>query len=86
MQYDYYLVEGFKSNLIVQGVVTENNYNKLFLIAWNDFLYFKNLGNKLNFASRIRLGFSDNSKSPFSPFAVDNNLNIRGVEVQVYLF
>lgn len=79
LNYDYYLVRGFKSNLQLQYVITENNFENKFLIGWNDFMYFKNIGSKGNFASRLRIGFSDNVNSPFSPFSVDNNLNIRGV-------
>jgi hypothetical protein len=50
-----------------------------FFIAWNDFFYFKRLGNRGNWANRLRLGLSSNDDSPFAPFSVDNNLNIRGV-------
>ena len=37
------------------------------------------MGKRGNWASRVRLGLSSNSDSPFAPFSVDNNLNIRGV-------
>ena len=50
-----------------------------FLIGWNDFYYFNRIGSKGNFASRLRLGLSSNEKTPFAPFSVDNNVNIRGV-------
>ena len=79
LKYDYYLLSGFKSVLNLQGVVTENDFNNAFLIGFNDFLYFKRVGLKGNFATRLRLGIATNVNSPFAPFAVDNNLNIRGV-------
>lgn len=79
LKYDYYLLSGFKSILNMQTVATEGNYNDLFLFGLNDFLYFKRLGLKGNFATRIRLGIASNKESPFAPFALDNNLNIRGV-------
>ncbi len=79
LKYDYYFLAGFKSILYFQSVATEGNFDDLFLIGWNDFLYFKRLGLKGNFATRIRLGVATNKESPFAPFAVDNNLNIRGV-------
>ena len=79
LKYDYYLLQGFRSNLNLQFVMSENNFQDKFAIGWNDFLYFKNLKNKLNWASRLRLGLATNTKSPFAPFSVDNNLNIRGV-------
>ena len=37
------------------------------------------MGKNGNWANRLRIGFSSNVDSPFAPFAVDNNLNIRGV-------
>ena len=79
LKYDYYLLSGFKSILNLQTVATENNFNNLFLIGFNDFLFFKRFGLKGNFATRIRLGLASNIDSPFAPFALDNNLNIRGV-------
>lgn len=79
IKYDYYLLSGFKSVLNVQTVATENNFANLFSIAFNDFSYFKQFGLKGNFATRIRLGIASNIDSPFAPFALDNNLNIRGV-------
>ena len=50
-----------------------------FTIGWNDFQYFKRSGEKGNWASRLRVGLSTNNDTPFAPFAVDNNINIRGV-------
>ena len=45
----------------------------------DDFSYFRKVGEKGNWATRLRLGFASNLDSPFAPFTVDNNLNIRGV-------
>jgi mannose-6-phosphate isomerase-like protein (cupin superfamily) len=50
-----------------------------FLIGWNDLLYYKRIGQKGNWANRLRLGLASNDETPFAPFSVDNNLNIRGV-------
>jgi len=77
--YDFYLVKGFKSTFFGQYVVSSNDFQNEFIIAWNDFSYFKRIGKTGNWASRLRLGLSSNDDSPFSPFALDNNLNIRGV-------
>lgn len=79
LNYDYYLISGFKSDFLFQFVSTKNEYQNTFLIGWNDFLYFKRYGKSDNFASRLRLGLASNNESPFAPFSVDNNLNIRGV-------
>lgn len=77
--YDFYLVKGFKSTFFGQYVISSNDFQNDFFIAWNDLSYFKRIGKTGNWANRLRLGLSSNDKSPFSPFALDNNLNIRGV-------
>lgn len=37
------------------------------------------ISNVINWANRLRLGLATNNDTPFAPFTVDNNLNIRGV-------
>ena len=83
LEYFYQYVSGFKSVLHAQYVTSNNAYQNNFVIAWNDFSYFKRVGTKGNWANRFRLGFSSNEKSPFAPFALDNNVNIRGVGILV---
>ncbi len=83
LNYYYQYVNGFKSNLYIQYVVTENDFQNDFFIAWNDFFYYKRFGEKGNWANRLRFGLSSNEKSPFAPFALDNNVNLRGVGILV---
>ena len=46
----------------------------------NDFIYYKKVKDKGNWASRLRLAAAlGNNDSPFAPFTLDNQLNIRGV-------
>lgn len=75
----YQYFEGVKSILNVQYNHSNDDILPSFWIAWNDFIYYKRIGSKGNWASRIRLGLAENSDSPFAPFSLDNNLNIRGV-------
>jgi hypothetical protein len=79
LEYNYFLVKGLKSNFFIQYVISQNDFQEKFMIGWNDLLYFKRIGNSGNFASRLRLGLASNNDSPFAPFSVDNNLNVRGV-------
>jgi len=84
LDYDYQHVEGFKNTLNTQYVTVtggQENENILpdFFIFWNDILYFKRIGEKGNWANRLRVGLASNPDSPFAPFSVDNNLNVRGV-------
>lgn len=79
LKYDYQYIEGFKSQLNLQYVTSPVDTSNDFIIGWNDFLYYKRLLAKGNWATRIRVGLSSNDETPFAPFAVDNNLNLRGV-------
>jgi outer membrane protein assembly factor BamA len=79
LNYDYQYIDGFRSVFNFQYVTTRDNSLPEFLIGWNDFHYFKRVGVRGNWASRLRLGIATNNETPFSPFSVDNNLNLRGV-------
>ena len=79
VDYFYQYLEGFRSTLNFQYVGSSDTALPEFLIGFNDFVYYKRIGNQGNWANRIRLGLATNVDSPFAPFTVDNNLNIRGV-------
>ncbi|MEL7160357.1 MAG: BamA/TamA family outer membrane protein, partial [Bacteroidota bacterium] len=49
-----------------------------FFIAWHDFRYYRLLGQRGNLAARLRTGISSNQDSPFAPFVLDSQVNIRG--------
>ena len=75
---DYQYKEGFRSLLNFRLVTGGNDLLKNFFIGRNDFEYFKKTGRKGNWANRLRLAYASNDTTPFAPFAVDNQLNIRG--------
>lgn len=79
LDYFYQYISGFRSQFNFQYVTSTNDMLPDFFIGWNDFFYFKRLGDKGNWGSRLRLGLSTNDETPFAPFSVDNNLNVRGV-------
>ncbi len=79
LDYYYQYTSGFKSTFNVQYVIASNETLPDFLIWWNDFQYFLKVGEKGNWANRLRGGLATNADSPFAPFSVDNNLNVRGV-------
>ncbi len=80
LNFYYQYIEGFRSIFNFQYVISADTQQLPdFLIGWNDFQYFKRIGEKGNWANRLRLGLSTNNDTPFAPFAVDNNLNLRGV-------
>lgn len=79
LDYYYQYLEGFRSTLNLQYVTANNETLPDFTIWWNDFKYFLRIGERGNWANRLRLGLATNADSPFAPFSVDNNLNVRGV-------
>ncbi|NMH87287.1 BamA/TamA family outer membrane protein [Flavivirga algicola] len=79
LDYYYQYVSGFRSQFNFQYVTSTNSMLPDFFIGWNDFFYFKRVGAKGNWANRLRIGLSTNDNTPFAPFSVDNNLNVRGV-------
>ncbi len=79
LDYSYQYVSGVKNQFNFQYVTSTDDALPDFFIAWNDFFYFKRFGSRSNWANRLRLGLSKNDKTPFAPFSVDNNLNVRGV-------
>ncbi len=79
LNYFYQYIAGFRSVFNLQYVTSRNVNVSDFLICYNDFYYYLRVGKKGNWANKLRLGLSSNDKSPFAPFTVDNNINIRGV-------
>ncbi len=79
IKYDFYSLAGLKNSFTYQNILTGNDFKNMFLIFTNDLVYYKRIKNSTNWASRFRIGMSSNQFSPFSAFAIDNNLNIRGV-------
>jgi len=79
LDYHFQYVSGFRSLFNFQYVTSTNAILPDFFIGWGDFFYFKRVGERGNWANRLRAGLSTNDDTPFAPFSVDNNLNIRGV-------
>ena len=79
---EFQYVEGFRSVFTFNATVDANGNADLLkntFVGRNDFEYFKRVGAGGNWANRLRLGYASNTNSPFAAFALDNQLNIRGV-------
>ena len=79
---EYQYVDGFRSIFTYSFTMDSKGDNDLlrnFFIGRNDFEFFKRFGSRGNWANRLRLGFATNDTTPFAPFALDNQSNIRGV-------
>ena len=78
---EYQYLSGFRNQTNVQYLF--NSGNEEFLenafVGANDLEYFRRIGNRGNLASRLRLSYTSNTDSPFAPFALDDQINIRGV-------
>lgn len=70
-------VAGSYHQTVTQLVTTSGEQNP-FLIAWHDYQVYRLIGRRGNLAARLRAGLSSNAKSPFAPFVLDSQVNIRG--------
>jgi len=76
----YYFEDGFRSRFSNTWVLGRNfGGERLFFTIENETTFFKRLGSRGNWATRLQLGFSRNIRTPFPAFIIDNNLNIRGI-------
>ena len=80
IQPHYYHLNGWRSKTYATHVwgksITQNN---TFYILENETSYFKRIKSFGNLAFRMQVGVARNIDSPFPPFAIDNNRNVRGV-------
>ena len=80
IQPHYYHLNGWRSQTYATHVwgksITDNN---TFYTIENETKYFKRINKMGNLAIRGQLGLARNIDSPFSPFVIDNNRNVRGV-------
>ncbi len=74
--YIYERVQGSHNSTVIQGVLNTND--EPFLIAWHELRYYGLVGKRGNWATRLRLGIASNRDSPFAPFVLDSQFNIRG--------
>ena len=76
----YYHLSGWRSQTYATHVwgksITQNN---TFYTLENETSYFRRINSLGNLAFRMQLGIARNINSPFPPFAIDNNRNVRGV-------
>ncbi len=82
MNYHWFYLNGWDTEQYAQVIndLTLDN-EALFLIYWTNLRYLKTVGKqqKCNLAFRGRIGISSNGDTPFAPFVIDSQMNIRGV-------
>ncbi len=75
--YFYYTVNGYSAYIKTVQVINLDQDFDFSLIQLHG-KYFAKIGSKGNFALRMFAGLATNTDSPFAPFVLDSNLNIRG--------
>ncbi len=78
LMYDYFYRGGFIWDLLFQQVYTPED-NDLFLSLSFESRNFWRVKNYFNIATRLKVAMATNKASPFAPFTLDSNFNIRGV-------
>ncbi|NAS29996.1 outer membrane protein assembly factor [Flavobacteriaceae bacterium R38] len=74
----YQYITGIRFKNTIEFIANpDDNINSTFT-GISELQYFAKIGEKGNLATRTQFSFSSNNDTPFAPFVVDNNLNIRG--------
>lgn len=82
IKYDYFILDGIGNRFFVQWVNTFGEEGNFFSIT-NITKKFIQIGKGTNIAMRLKLSLATNGNSPFAPFVLDNDANIRGVGSRV---
>ena len=78
LKYDFFYRSGFQHQLLIQNVQTFGEELPFFSIAYEG-RHFIRPNPKTNIAGQLRLAVSTNNDTPFAPFVLDSNYNLRGV-------
>jgi len=78
INFDYFYREGQLWNLTYQNVYTADEDITFNSVQLEGQYYFRPT-KKINIATRIKVGISSNTDSPFAPFVADSHINIRGI-------
>lgn len=76
--YDYFYRDGFQWLGRVQSVNSIDLYSQFYEVAFEGIHYWRP-HSKGNIAARLRAAIATNNASPFAPFVLDSNVNLRGV-------
>ena len=76
--YDYFYRSGNQWNVLSQYVANLDDKSKFISLAFEGKKFWRPYS-KTNIAAQLRIAFASNNDSPFAPFVVDSQTNIRGV-------
>lgn len=78
INYDYFYLSGHQLNASLQWVITFGESQHFTSLILEGSKYWRPL-RTMNLAARVRFGISNNDPSPFVPFVLDSQFNLRGV-------
>lgn len=79
VHYDLERRDGWYNSIDAERIATFNIEGASFYKLSTETKFFKKIKYRDNFSSRLKLGIATNNFSPFSPFVIDDFINIRGV-------
>lgn len=77
LDYNFFIIDGWKLNTLLSYRLPFSSHEKTYML-FSEFLYFKSFMNKINIASRLGVGISNEQRKQFFPYIIDNYKNIRG--------
>lgn len=79
LDYHNYFVDGWRNNMHLEIAIPFSGSDKVIILFYDELRYYKRLGSRGNFASRILVGISNEDQTVFSPFTADSYYNFRGI-------
>ena len=78
VKYDFFYRKGSQHQLLLQSVITLEDDTQ-FLSAGYETRHYWRPTDKTNVAAQLKMAIGTNNDSPFAPFVLDSNFNLRGV-------
>lgn len=79
LEIEYQYTSGYRNLLDVRYITGGEGLLADAFVGVNTTEYFKRVGERGNWASRLQLGYASFNESELAPFTLDNQLNLRGV-------
>ncbi len=78
VEYDFFYRKGYQHQILAQTVATIGEDLPFYSLSYEGRHYWK-LKKKINLAAQLRAAIGTNNDTPFAPFVLDSNFNLRGV-------
>ncbi len=78
VEYDFFYRKGYQHQLFAQSVTTVDEDLRFLSLGYTGKYYWR-LGYETNIAAQLRMDISTNNDTPFAPYVLDSQTNLRGV-------